>query len=322
MAPLPGRGLTQLELLCPGGAQHESAAEGGLATLTASLLDEGTPTASALDIARRLESIGGSLATGADWDSIYLAAGVPAEHGGPRPRAHRRAGARRVVPGQRDRAAAASTPRRAPAPRRPSPPIWRRSSWRLRSTATASTGTRCWAATPRSRLSIASASCASPAATSCPPAPPWWPWATSIRASFADLCDRLLAPWTAPEHAAAAPAPTADGRAADLDRRSPGLDTDRAALRPRRHPSPSPRLRSSAGPQLDPRRQVHQPPQSQPARAPRGHLRRPQPHHRPPGSRADRPRRRRRQRGRRTRPGRDAERAAAGCARRRWPRTS
>ena len=81
MAPLPGRGLTQLELLCPGGAQHESPEQGGLATLTASLLDEGTPTASALDIARRLEDIGGSLATSADWDAIYLSAGVPAEHG-------------------------------------------------------------------------------------------------------------------------------------------------------------------------------------------------------------------------------------------------
>lgn len=81
MAPLPGRGLTQLDLICPGGAQHETAAEGGLATLTASLLDEGTPGASALEIAGRLESIGGSLVTSADWDAIYLSAGVPAEHG-------------------------------------------------------------------------------------------------------------------------------------------------------------------------------------------------------------------------------------------------
>ena len=80
MAPLPGRGLTQIELLCPGGAQHESAAEGGKATLTASLLDEGTSTANALDIARRMEGIGGSLITSADWDAVYLAAGVPAEH--------------------------------------------------------------------------------------------------------------------------------------------------------------------------------------------------------------------------------------------------
>jgi zinc protease len=81
MAPVPGRGLTQIELVCPGGAQHESAAEGGLATLTASLLDEGTSTASAIDIARRLEGIGGSLVTNADWDGVYLAAGVSAEHG-------------------------------------------------------------------------------------------------------------------------------------------------------------------------------------------------------------------------------------------------
>ncbi len=81
LAPLPGRGLTQIALLCPGGAQHETAAEAGLATFTASLLDEGTSTSSALDIARRLEGIGGSLVTTADWDALYLAAGVPAEHG-------------------------------------------------------------------------------------------------------------------------------------------------------------------------------------------------------------------------------------------------
>ena len=80
MAPLPGRGLIQLELICPGGAQHETAEEGGLATLTASLLDEGTSKASALDIARRLEGIGGSLATSADWDAVYLSASVPAEY--------------------------------------------------------------------------------------------------------------------------------------------------------------------------------------------------------------------------------------------------
>ena len=78
LAPLPGRGLSQIALLCPGGAQHETAAEAGLATFTASLLDEGTSTSSALDIARRLEGIGGSLATTADWDALYLAAGVPA----------------------------------------------------------------------------------------------------------------------------------------------------------------------------------------------------------------------------------------------------
>ena len=81
MAPLPDRGLAHVELICPGGAQHESSAQGGLATLTASLLDEGTSTASAMEIAARLEGIGGSLATTADWDAVYLAAGVPARHG-------------------------------------------------------------------------------------------------------------------------------------------------------------------------------------------------------------------------------------------------
>lgn len=80
LAPLAGRGLVQLDLICPGGAQHENPAEGGLATLTAALLDEGTTEDSALDIAARLEGIGGSLVTSADWDATYLSAGVPAEH--------------------------------------------------------------------------------------------------------------------------------------------------------------------------------------------------------------------------------------------------
>ena len=79
LAPLPGRGLVQLELICPGGAQHETAAEGGLATLAAALLDEGTSTADALEIARRVEVTGGALGTSADWDAVYFSAGVASE---------------------------------------------------------------------------------------------------------------------------------------------------------------------------------------------------------------------------------------------------
>ncbi len=80
MAPQPGSRLLQLGLVCGGGAHHEGPTAGGLATLTASLLDEGTSAATALEIAARVEGLGGSLSTSADWDAIYLTAATLADH--------------------------------------------------------------------------------------------------------------------------------------------------------------------------------------------------------------------------------------------------
>ena len=51
------------------GAAGDPAGQGGLASLTADLLDEGTRTRSALDISDQLSSIGASLGVGAGWDS-------------------------------------------------------------------------------------------------------------------------------------------------------------------------------------------------------------------------------------------------------------
>ncbi|HEX5761426.1 MAG TPA: insulinase family protein, partial [Thermoanaerobaculia bacterium] len=68
--------LVSLELVTPAGGQFDPPGRHGLATLTASLLDEGTRGGGALDIAARVERLGGYLTSGADWDVAYLAAGV------------------------------------------------------------------------------------------------------------------------------------------------------------------------------------------------------------------------------------------------------
>jgi zinc protease len=73
--------LVSLELVLPASAgRHEPEGRAGLATLTAGLLDEGTARQGAMEIAERVERLGGYLATGADWDVGYLATGLLASH--------------------------------------------------------------------------------------------------------------------------------------------------------------------------------------------------------------------------------------------------
>lgn len=61
--------LYNLELIARAGAGQEPPGTAGIATLTAGLLDEGSERAgNALDIARRVEQLGGSLSTAADWE--------------------------------------------------------------------------------------------------------------------------------------------------------------------------------------------------------------------------------------------------------------
>ncbi|HZF13201.1 MAG TPA: pitrilysin family protein [Thermoanaerobaculia bacterium] len=79
-ARLPGVPLVSVELVIPAGAQHDPPGRGGLGTLTASLLDEGTQGKNALEIAAYVEELGGYLTTGADWDEGYLATGLLAQH--------------------------------------------------------------------------------------------------------------------------------------------------------------------------------------------------------------------------------------------------
>lgn len=66
--------LVSLELLAPGGGQYTPAETPGLASFTASLLDEGTSRLSGAEISRRIERLGGGLSSGADWDCTSVTA--------------------------------------------------------------------------------------------------------------------------------------------------------------------------------------------------------------------------------------------------------
>jgi zinc protease len=72
--------LVSLELVLPGGGQHDPEGKAGLATLTASVIDEGTRRRNSMQIAADVERLGGSFTTGADWDEGYLGAGLLARH--------------------------------------------------------------------------------------------------------------------------------------------------------------------------------------------------------------------------------------------------
>ncbi|MFL6193847.1 MAG: M16 family metallopeptidase [Thermoanaerobaculia bacterium] len=76
----PGVPLVSLEMVVPGGGQHDPEGRAGLATLTASVIDEGTARRSSIEIAALAEHLGGYLVTGADWDVGYLATGLLADH--------------------------------------------------------------------------------------------------------------------------------------------------------------------------------------------------------------------------------------------------
>jgi zinc protease len=72
--------LVSLELLMPAGGQYDPEAQSGLASLTASVLDEGTRQRSAMEIAAAAERLGGYFATGADWDVGFLSTGLLARN--------------------------------------------------------------------------------------------------------------------------------------------------------------------------------------------------------------------------------------------------
>jgi len=79
-ARLPGPPLASLELVAPAGAQYDPEERPGIATLTASVLDEGTDRRSSLEIAATAERLGGYFTAGADWDVGYLATGLLSSH--------------------------------------------------------------------------------------------------------------------------------------------------------------------------------------------------------------------------------------------------
>jgi zinc protease len=80
VAQMPGRPLLSLELLTPAGAQHDPPGGAGLATLTGGLLDEGAGGMNAIQVADRIEGLGGQLATGADWNVGYAGLLVLSQH--------------------------------------------------------------------------------------------------------------------------------------------------------------------------------------------------------------------------------------------------
>jgi zinc protease len=81
LSPYPRGPLVHQLLILPGGGQQDPIDRAGLATLTASLMDEGTDHRGALEIAQQIETLGGYLSSQADWDSMSASLGVLAKHG-------------------------------------------------------------------------------------------------------------------------------------------------------------------------------------------------------------------------------------------------
>jgi zinc protease len=79
-ARLAGVPLVSLDLVTRAGAQYDPLEQAGLATFTASLIDEGSARRDSLEIAAWVERLGGYLYSAADWDSGYVAAALLAEH--------------------------------------------------------------------------------------------------------------------------------------------------------------------------------------------------------------------------------------------------
>lgn len=72
--------LVSLELSTRAGAHHDPADRAGLATFTASLIDEGTRRRDSLEIAAWMERLGGYLVSAADWDTGYVVAAMLTQH--------------------------------------------------------------------------------------------------------------------------------------------------------------------------------------------------------------------------------------------------
>ena len=76
IATKPGLPLVSANLSIGGGTALDPAAKAGLASLTADMATRGTATRSATDIARQVESLGGSLSSGAGPDASNVSLGV------------------------------------------------------------------------------------------------------------------------------------------------------------------------------------------------------------------------------------------------------
>ena len=68
--------LLSLRALVRSGADHDTAATAGLASIVADLLDEGAGDRDAIRLAEDVGLLGGALGTGADWDASYISLDV------------------------------------------------------------------------------------------------------------------------------------------------------------------------------------------------------------------------------------------------------
>lgn len=66
-------------IVAPAGGTRDPAGKAGTAALAASLLTKGTTTRSAEQIAQQIESLGGSIGAGADWDAAFATVTVKAD---------------------------------------------------------------------------------------------------------------------------------------------------------------------------------------------------------------------------------------------------
>lgn len=75
----PGLPIVTATVVAPAGAVHDPAGKAGTASLAADLLTKGTKTRSAEQIAQQIESLGGSIAAGADWDAAFATVTVKSD---------------------------------------------------------------------------------------------------------------------------------------------------------------------------------------------------------------------------------------------------
>ncbi len=80
ISPFDRGPLVQISMVMNGGAERDPTDRAGRTTLSAALLDEGTSEHNSMQLAERVENLGGYLATQADWDSMSASVGVLAQN--------------------------------------------------------------------------------------------------------------------------------------------------------------------------------------------------------------------------------------------------
>lgn len=76
MATVDSAPVVSVRAVVRQGADHDPASRPGLASFVSDMIDEGTGTRNAMEIAGEIADLGASLSTGCDWDGSYLALDV------------------------------------------------------------------------------------------------------------------------------------------------------------------------------------------------------------------------------------------------------